>query len=281
MIYDCFLFNDEVELLELRIAETEDVVDKWVLVECPMNWQQKPKPLYFKDNRKRFAPYLDRIHHAVLHEHPVGPYPVIEHYQRRYLQNAWRYAGAKPGDVILVSDADEIPNPKALASIKLCPDPDPVVLSQFLFYYSVDCLQMQSWNGPIAFQLGEGDVDVQALRDRRNRLPVVSPGGWHFSWLGPLDKLQYKLGCHTVKEDSGGALTPPDASDEAFLSECLTYGKDLFGRTDDYATKRFVSLAPGSLHPSTIMAWLAVHPEFSRRHTGSGEAEAIRDHLGV
>jgi len=281
LIYDCFLFNDELELLELRIEETKNVVHKWVLVECRMNWQQKLKPLFFAENKDRFAPYLDRIHHVVLDRHPVGPYPVIEWFQRRSLKDAWEGAGAVPGDLIMISDADEIAHPKTLASLQFDPPQQPIVLSQFLFYYSVDCLQMQHWNGPIVFQLGEGECDVQAVRDMRNRLPVASPGGWHFSWLGPLDKLQYKLNCHTVEADSGGTIRPPSATDETFLNECLLYGKDLFGRTDSYAQKRFVSLAPGTMHPFTIEPWLAKYPQFARRIAVNAEVEAHREQHGI
>ena len=32
-IYDCFIFNNEVELLELRLNILNDVVDKFVIVE--------------------------------------------------------------------------------------------------------------------------------------------------------------------------------------------------------------------------------------------------------
>lgn len=264
-LFDCFLFNDELDLLELRLEETEAVVDRWVIVECPMNWQQKAKPLFFDENKARFAKWLDRIEHCILREHPIGPYPVIEWFQRRALEMGWKMAGAEPGDLVMVSDADEIPSGSLLAALKVDLPASPVVLQQWLFYYSVDCLQRQAWNGPIIFELEDREYDVQRVRDMRNKLPVATPGGWHFSWLGPLDKIQYKLGCHTVAEDSGGLLAPPDADDVAFLTRCLNHGADLFGRKDEYAHKRFVTLDPGNLHPKGIVRWLARHPEYARR----------------
>ena len=33
MIYDCFIFNNEIDLLELRLSILDDVVDKFVIIE--------------------------------------------------------------------------------------------------------------------------------------------------------------------------------------------------------------------------------------------------------
>jgi len=264
-LYDCILFNDELELLELRLKETEDVVGKWVIVECGTNFQQKPKPLFFKDNKSHFGPYLNRIHHVVIDKHPVGPHPVIEHYQRRCLQKAWLDAGAVVGDLIMISDADEIANPETLKKLLVAPPPTMVVLKQYLYYYTVDCLQNQTWNGPIVFRLGPGEYDAQRIRDRKNRLPAVKPGGWHFSWLGPVDRIQYKLRCLDVGRESRGDFHRPSADDVEFISECIKSGKDIFGRTDEYAKKRFVDIVPGSLHPKHIESWLQKYPQFAQR----------------
>ena len=166
-LYDCFLFNDEIELLELRLKETEDVIYKWVIVECGTNFREKPKPLFFGDNKSRFGPYLDRIHHVIIDKHPVGPHPAIEHYQRRCLGQAWLDAGAVAGDLIMISDADEIASPETLKTLLTAPPSSPVVLKQYLYYYTVNCLQNQTWNGSIVFRLEPGEVDAQQIRIRK------------------------------------------------------------------------------------------------------------------
>jgi beta-1,4-mannosyl-glycoprotein beta-1,4-N-acetylglucosaminyltransferase len=261
-LFDCFIFDNELELLELRLKETEGIVDKWVIVECATNFKQKPKPLNFRDNKERFAPYLDRIYHVTIEDNPIGPHPIIEHYQRRQLSKAWKEAGAAPGDLIIISDADEIPNPAVLKALLANPPTAMVVLKQRLYYYTVDCLQNQSWKGPILFVLGDGEYDAQQIRGRRRKIQAINNGGWHFSWLGPLKKIQYKLECIDVERDSNGLYHSPDVHDVSFLNECINSGKDLFGRTDELSKKQFISLSPGVLHPHSIIGWLKKYPEF-------------------
>ena len=61
MIYDCFTFYDEFDILEIRLHELKDVVDKFVLVEGSITFQHKPKPYYFAENSQRFAEFGDQF----------------------------------------------------------------------------------------------------------------------------------------------------------------------------------------------------------------------------
>ena len=45
MIYDCFCFFNELDLLEIRLNELNPVVDKFVLVEATMTHNGDKKPL--------------------------------------------------------------------------------------------------------------------------------------------------------------------------------------------------------------------------------------------
>ena len=49
-VYDCFLFFNELDLLEIRLNELNDVVDKFVIVESTESFSKKKKPLYFQEN---------------------------------------------------------------------------------------------------------------------------------------------------------------------------------------------------------------------------------------
>lgn len=46
MIYDCFSFFNELDLLEIRLNVLKDVVDRFVLVEAGETHAGKPKPFY-------------------------------------------------------------------------------------------------------------------------------------------------------------------------------------------------------------------------------------------
>lgn len=260
-IVDGFLFNDELELLELRLMETYDLIDRFVLVESEVNWQNKDKPLFYQENRGRFAEWSDKIVHIVAHTE-VGPYPITEWGQRREI--AIGFEDLDITDIAIVSDADEIMSRGALTKMRKYGLREPVALNQHLYYYFVNCKQNQPWNGPVARPRGLDTIDCQALKFTRNKIPTVKDGGWHFSWLGPtVDRLQYKLHCHTVEQDSGGEILPPDPDNEVFLRKCLLTGEDLFGRRDEYAEKKFVEVVPGLTHPETIDAWLKKYPQFA------------------
>ena len=50
MIYDCFIFFNELDLLEIRLNELNDIVDKFVIVECTETFSKNKKPLYYNVN---------------------------------------------------------------------------------------------------------------------------------------------------------------------------------------------------------------------------------------
>jgi beta-1,4-mannosyl-glycoprotein beta-1,4-N-acetylglucosaminyltransferase len=117
MIYDCFTFYNELDLLQVRLHELHEVVDRFVLVEATQTFQGKPKPLFFKDNAAAFARYADKIIHVVvefpacdltsqLATRPRNAIWARQHYQRD--QIAQGLSKASPGDLIIVSDLDEI-----------------------------------------------------------------------------------------------------------------------------------------------------------------------------
>ena len=55
MIYDCFSFYNELDLLEIRLNVLKGTVDKFVLAEATVTHTGHPKPLYYAENKARFA----------------------------------------------------------------------------------------------------------------------------------------------------------------------------------------------------------------------------------
>jgi beta-1,4-mannosyl-glycoprotein beta-1,4-N-acetylglucosaminyltransferase len=102
-------FNNEVELLKIRMAEMASWVDEFVIVESAQTFTGNPKPLYFAHARETFAPYLDRIRHVVIEEFPdhvCAPW-ARDYYQRDFAVTALDGVWAED-DVLLITDADEI-----------------------------------------------------------------------------------------------------------------------------------------------------------------------------
>src|SRR5215831_14334612 len=105
--YDCFPFFNELDILEIRLHELYRDVDTFVLVEAPWTHQGDPKPLFFEENKRRFKRFLPQIRHVVVPDQPKTDDPwVRERYQRECIRLG--LADVRSGDLVIVSDADEI-----------------------------------------------------------------------------------------------------------------------------------------------------------------------------
>ena len=57
MVYDCFQFFNELDILKLRMHVLNDVVDKFVISEATVTFSCEKKPLYFQENREMFQEF--------------------------------------------------------------------------------------------------------------------------------------------------------------------------------------------------------------------------------
>jgi hypothetical protein len=65
-LFDAFLFNDELDMLELHLNEMAPVVDVFILIEAAYTFQGHPKEMHFEraKGQARFRPFLPRIEHV-------------------------------------------------------------------------------------------------------------------------------------------------------------------------------------------------------------------------
>ncbi|MBQ2282203.1 MAG: N-acetylglucosaminyltransferase, partial [Kiritimatiellae bacterium] len=98
MIYDCFSFFNELDILELRLETLAPVVDYFVIVEADKTHAGAAKPLVFEQNKELFAKYLPKIIYAQspIPENISNPW-AIENIQRNYISDVVKQH-AKPGD---------------------------------------------------------------------------------------------------------------------------------------------------------------------------------------
>ena len=79
MIYDCFTFFNELDMLEIRLNVLKDVVDRFVLVEATRTFTNHGKELVYQKNKYRFENFEDRIIHIVVDDFPE--YKTPWHYE--------------------------------------------------------------------------------------------------------------------------------------------------------------------------------------------------------
>ena len=117
LLYDCFTFSDELDLLDIRLAELSPVVDTFVIAEAPVTFQGKPKPLYYQENKARFSQYARQIRHVIVDDMPDTQNAWDrERHQRNSLKLGLKDATAD--SMVLISDADEICTRSALTELK-------------------------------------------------------------------------------------------------------------------------------------------------------------------
>lgn len=245
-MYDCFAFFNELELLELRLNELDPVVDHFVLVEATRTFQKREKPLYFQQNRARFAKFLPKIIHVVVDEYPgffaklrVPTAWDYDNHQKEQILRGLR--DIKDDDMIVISDLDEIPDPRKLK--QALERPGIHVFRQKLFYYYLNCWVQdyqepielyqgyKPWNGTVLLS-GKELRKVKTIKEARNlrdkkppQIQYVEEGGWHFSYIGGVERVIEKIEAYAHTEVNETHFKVAEK-----MQELMTKGEDLFGR---------------------------------------------------
>ena len=61
IIYDCFQFYNEIEVLQIRLQLMSPYVDKFVIVEMNRDHHGNPKPYNYRDNEDLFEAYKEQV----------------------------------------------------------------------------------------------------------------------------------------------------------------------------------------------------------------------------
>lgn len=247
MIWDCFTFFNEFDVLRIRLHELEHVVDRFVLVEATRTYRGAIKSPYFADRHDEFERWTDRIVHVVVDDLPMCDNSTP--WDREYAQRRAILRGltdAAPDDLILVSDVDEIPRASAVTEVvrqtarftgafadpespvrRVVPErwrPLPAVweLHQKLYYFALD------WRAPLPWTRARATQrrflkDPHALRFMPGR--VIRDAGWHFSYLGDAERAATKISAFAHEE-----YDRPEFTNRHHLEQCIALGHDPFGR---------------------------------------------------
>ena len=143
-IYDTFLFDGELDLLTHRIKENWDYVDWFLLVEAEQTYRGEPKPCVFEAEKARFAWAADKIRHIKLQS--LGPAGASPRTRAALQRNAVLLGlqDAAPEDIILLLDADEIPNAALLTDLRAQGLEKPRRLQMTRHYRTLDLLAPRS-----------------------------------------------------------------------------------------------------------------------------------------
>ncbi len=253
MIYDCFSFFNELDLLELRLNILDSVVDRFVIAEATRTHQKKSKPLYFQENKNRFAPFLHKIDHIIVDSYPTfwnSGRPRINswHYeknQREHLMKGLKQC--KPHDMVIVSDLDEIPNPELVK--KYSQHDKDVVFEQYMFMFYFNMIstskktnEFDLWPGTVMTKFKNISTlnEVRMKRDHKNTQAIRLPySGWHFSYMGGVEKIITKLESYAHNEFNNEEFKSVDR-----IQQIISKGEDLFNPDVTNALLKDESILP-------------------------------------
>ena len=265
MVYDCFIFFNELDLLEIRLNELNEVVDKFVLVEADRTFQNNSKPYYFEENKERFERFLDKIIHIKLDKYPlfipiINPFTPwkLEFFQRNSIVKG--LVDCKPDDIIIISDVDEIPRAKVLQEMitkgvhqiyGLKMDMYMYFLNNQLIYDAGSSMTVEQSKDGIwhcaavlpykLLKLKPNKIRRIIMRTRRRGevFKIVPNAGWHFTYLGGVEKIIRKLEAFSHTEYNNDHF-----KSEEKIEEFITTGKDLFDRDMQFTVLKTLETLP-------------------------------------
>lgn len=232
-VIDAFLFFQELDLLDIRLAYLDRHVDRFVIVEACQTFSGKPKGFVFEEHAQRYAKYLHKIEYqkitdfhndyksvrqylrdtgtpshekifSILEQHDHYPktelHWVLDTYHRECIHLALDRI-ARDEDVVIISDLDEIPGlrmfaPENLAAI----DERPRVCQQSEFRYFLNYFKDADWLGTIAGRyqvLGRQSLNLLRIDSKRVRVIVhpvpIADCGYHFTSCGGIEMIREKI----------------------------------------------------------------------------------------
>lgn len=249
MVYDCFQFFNELDMLKIRLNVMSPIVDKFVISEATETFSGLKKPLYYEENKEMFAEFADKIIHVVVDDTPEGYTHDRDTFQKNAVTRG--LANCTDEDIIIFSDLDEIPNPEKIKEILKDFQEDKIYhFAQRLFYCY---LNMEEVSGNLLSYAGEFEgverkkwigtkmCSYKLLREQNLQLGElrfperkeigirVEDGGWHFGYMGGHGEKDIKK---RVQEKVISAAHQEYNSKHVLnqVTDQIKDGKDIFGR---------------------------------------------------
>lgn len=290
MVYDCIPFFNELDILDLRLHILNPLVDKFIIEESTVTFSGAPKELCFEKNKKHFEEFLPKIEYIVVDNSPVE---ATTHERDNFQKNALERGliNVSEKDVIILSDVDEIPNPRVLKEIIDHFDPEKIYhLAQRMFYCYLNMEEVSGkllsitgefpgvdrrmWLGTKIFSKKSIPEDgIIRLREASVTSPAavrVADGGWHFGYMGSSKEsdVSKRVGDKVV------AAAHQEYNNQDTLAEAkdrLLLGQDMFGRD-----ARFERVEIDESYPEYLLEHLEEYRYLVMPPIGHGKQFATR-----
>ena len=233
MVIDCFTFNGEYDMLEIRLNILDSKVDQFIIVEAFTTFSGKPKPLYYEDQRNRFDKFSGKIKYFVVDEQYTDEEIALaerspntigaSHWKREFLQKESikkALTHLKDDDICYIGDVDEIWTDDLVSSI-----PEKLKLKVHTYY--LNNRSSEEFWGPIRATYGQiKDSCLNHLRT--TAIKTKDYHGWHFTSIGGYEEVKRKLDDSYTDESYNTPLV------QLFLEDNVNESRDFLGRPFTY-----------------------------------------------
>jgi beta-1,4-mannosyl-glycoprotein beta-1,4-N-acetylglucosaminyltransferase len=253
-IVDAFIFYNELDILNYRLATLYPYVDYFVIIESKYTFSGKEKPLFYKNHMDDFKPYHNKIIHIVLDTAPYI-YPNINYSTKQQWENeAYQRNAIKLGidqlklsdrDFIIISDVDEIIDYHILTAIKnRILEISIASLEQDFYYYNLNSKIKEIWckSKLISYHMFQTlNISCEEIRSFKN-VTCIKNAGWHLSYFGDKYFIQNKIQNFSHQEYNNSTYTDLTAIETNMIKQ-----RDMFNRPSQPITK--ISIKDNSYLP--------------------------------
>jgi hypothetical protein len=230
-IFDCFTFNNELDILEFRLEQLYESVDQFVLVESRQTHTGTSKPLHFYENMVRFSKWKDKISYF---ECPIDSNMsswTYENYQRDYIRQCLYKLRVIDDDIVFISDVDEIINVNNVLKFS---DYIPMRIEMPFYYYFSNLRGSEMWDLTICCHWK--DIKDRQIGDRLKYKIMFhqllndqeSKNGGHLSYMFGYSIDRYR---EKISSFAHGEFNNFYYKNSIRLKYCISSRKDIYERS--------------------------------------------------
>ena len=233
-ILDCVTYFDEEVILKLRLNILYDHVTKFIITEGEYDHRGNKRKLNF--DITKFKEFKDKIIYIPVNDFPdlKDPWKMLQ-YQRDFcMKEINKY---DEDTYVLVSDIDEIPNPKMI--MEFVNGKSKIgAFEQLFFYYKLNLLNttQREWYGSkiCKKKFIKTPEWLRAYKvkqypwwrfDKPENVKILKNGGWHFSFLYDEEGIIKKISSFQHTE-----FDKKEFKNKDVIKEKIAKGEDIFNR---------------------------------------------------
>lgn len=220
MIYDCFTYFNEREILEIRINELAPLNAVHVLVESKYTFTGKEKELDYADGDVKYENIISFCADVPNNGNPWEN----EFAQRNYIKTALKTLNPKDDDIIIISDVDEIPRCESISTYSHNMGQTFLMMNHYGGYLNL-IYGRNSW--PYCKVTTWGlfkNTTPNSVRLDGMDTSKIDNAGWHFGWMGGIDRAITKFKSFSHQEEEVQQF-----ADYEKLKSRLENGQSIFG----------------------------------------------------